>query len=48
MRLGRIIHWAAKLARPVLNLLGVKEKTLAGKLPPVLETADKLQEEEKR
>lgn len=41
-------HWLAILYRPVLSLLGIKSKTVAGKAADIIDKVDKIVEDEKK
>jgi hypothetical protein len=42
VKFRRWLGWAAKLARPLLRLIGVKDKTVAGKVAEGIEVIDKV------
>ena len=41
MKLRALVHFAAGVFRPLLGLLGVKSKTVAGKIPDLVEAVDR-------
>lgn len=41
-KLRRLIHYIAVLGRPILSVLGVKQKTVASKVADAAEAADKV------
>ena len=48
MKFWSIFHVVAKVARPILSLIGVKPKTAAGKIAEGLEGVDQAIEAEER